>query len=405
MKKALIILLILFIFAGCQKQKEEENLYIDPIDDKEIFSYLNQETYNLLYAANNNQIVENYVLESIGLKLPELILEDIYGNKINLNDFNDKKVVFEVVANWCSSCKKQVFEYNDSIINKYNDDIVFVQYFNEGNIEQIKAFYLETNLDYNSDLIIIPSNEEFSKILKNEYNLVYYPSFLFFNSGVLNFIASSFVEIDQFDKIYDLVYQKDFNSNKLIDKNGDSIFKYNRSALDVLNELSDENKDKLYLLDNDDITIKNTLEYIGKQFDFYKQYENDSTFISEVNFLDYFNGDLVIIYYAYDNDENIEMINSFYELNKNDVQIIVLNISDDNNTLLQDLLNPPLVSIMNQVPKMLNDIAFDNCPSALYIQNGIITGAYSNINNLDLFNESVNIFLKDSSIALKNNNQ
>ena len=59
---------------------------------------------------------------------------------------------------------------------------------------------------------------------------------------------------------------------------------------------------------------------------------------------------------------------------------------------------------MNQVPKMFNEVVFKEVPSALYIQKGIITGAFSNINDLDLFNQSVDIFLKDSSIALLKNN-
>ena len=403
MKKLFLILLIFLLSACLNKEKDiviEE--YIEPINDIEVFEYLNSETKSLLYKANSGEDVPTYALEMLGKEIKDITVKDINNNDINFNDYKDSKVVLEIVGYWCSHCKEQTIKFNESLIKKF-PDIIFIQYFNEGTIPQIEAFYKELSLDLPDNLIIIPENKEFSNYLLNNFNPNYYPGFLFFNNNVLTFLRAKSLTLSELDAIYDVAYVNNIDAKDLVDENGKSIFEYKRSKDDLINDLKESNYKLIELLDNDGVTVKNTLEFMGKKFEFYKQYENDSTFNSEVDFLDYLNSDLVIVYYFYTNEESIDMINEFYNTNK-DIDVIVLNVSDENNEDLAMKFEPKLVSIMNQVPKQLNDVVFEESPSALYIQNGYITGCYSNIKDIESFNSSVDIFLRDTSIALLKNN-
>lgn len=402
--KKIFILFLIFLLAGCFNKQNEivQEEFIEPINDIEVFEYLNSQTKSLLYKANCGENVPTYILEMLGKEIKDIVLTDINGNEININDYKESKVVLEIVGFWCSHCKEQTIYFNQKLINAY-PDITFIQYFNEGTVEQIKAFYKELLLPLPENIIIVPENKEFTNFILNNFNPNCYPSFFFFNNNILTFVRESLVSLGYMKLIYNAAYVNTVNQDDLVDENGKSIFEYKRSKDDLINDLKENNYKLIELLDNDGVTVKNTLEFMGKKFEFYKQYENDSAFNSEVDFLDYLNSDLVIVYYFYTNEESIDMINEFYNTNK-DIDVIVLNVSDENNEDLAMKFEPKLVSIMNQVPKQLNDVVFEESPSALYIQNGYITGCYSNIKDIESFNSSVDIFLRDTSIALLKNN-
>lgn len=404
MKKIIIILFILLLTACSSKKEEEykEEEYIEPINEVEVFKYLKDDLYTLLYKANGGIEIKSNILDFFGKDLVDYKGKDFYQNEIDLNNYKDKNLILEVAGNWCSHCKEQALLYTDAILEKYND-LVFIQFFNEGDINQIKAFYTEIGMDIPDNIIIIPQDKNLSNLILSNYNPEYYPAFLFFKDGKLSWLKTSSLNTEEMDLCYDVAFKNPLTKEDLIDNNGNSIFSYRRNKEDVINDFSEANYSLLKSLDNDGVTIDNTLSFIGKEFDFYSQYENDSTFSSEVDFLDYVNKELAIIYVSEINDENIRLINECYDNNK-DISIIILNVTDENNEELAAKLDPPVVSILNQVPRVLNQISFYSFPSAVYVQKGIITGCYSNIKDVDTFASSTNIFLKDNCIALVKNN-
>ncbi|MBR2578288.1 MAG: hypothetical protein IKE38_05075, partial [Erysipelotrichaceae bacterium] len=347
--------------------------------------------------------VPTYILEYLGNGLLDYVLTDINGQRIDLNDYRDKHLIIEVAGSWCSHCKDQALLYTDELLEAY-PDIVFIQYFNEGSINEIKGFYAEIMHPLPDNVMIIPEDAEFSSRLLSTYNPKYYPGFLLFNEGRLSWIKVSSLTKEEMDLVYDLAYVNSLSKDDLTDEDGTSIFSYKRTKNDVISDLGEENYALLKSLDNDGRTIDNTLSYIGKDFGYRSQYENESAFTAETDFLDYEERDLVIIYCTVPDERSVRLINDFYAANP-DVGVLVLNVTDQDNEKMAELLDPPVVSIMNQVPRILNEIVFDSYPSALYVKKGIISGAFSNIKDISLFNRSVDIFLRDTSIALVRNAQ
>lgn len=403
--KKFFIILCLFLLCACSGEKEDQYTdeeYIEPINEVEVFKYLKDDLYTLLYKANGGVEIPSYILDFLGKELVDYKAIDYYGNEVDLNDYKDKNLIFEIAGNWCSHCKEQAKLYTDKILEKYKD-VVFIQFFNEGTNEQIDSFYKEIGMDLPKNIIIIPEDKNLSNLILSNYNPQYYPAFLLFKDGKLSFVKTSSLTPEQMELSYDVAFKNPLTKEDLIDNDGNSIFKHRRNKEDVIADLSLSNYSLLKSLDNDNVTIDNTLKFIGKDFDFYSQYENDSTFKSEVDFLNYADRELVIIYLSENNDETIKLINECYKDNE-DVSIIVLNVTDENNDELAIKLDAPLVSILNQVPRILNQISFYSFPSAVYVQKGIITGCYSNIKDVDSFKLSTNIFLKDNCIALVKNN-
>lgn len=47
--------MLLFLVACNSKDTNNDNKYIEPINEQEVFSYLKDDLYNLLYKANGNK--------------------------------------------------------------------------------------------------------------------------------------------------------------------------------------------------------------------------------------------------------------------------------------------------------------------------------------------------------------
>lgn len=407
--KKLLVSLLLILLTACSAQAIDDKPipeikeYIEPSSDVEIFDYLNKETHDLLYKANNNEDIKAYILEYLGKDLVDYTFTDYYGNQYNLGDFSDKKLMIEVSANWCTHCMKQASEYNDDLLANYQD-ICIIQYFNEGNKELIDAFYKEIGKPIPSNIIVVPEDEMFSNLLLSNYNPMYYPGFLLFNEGKLTFMRIAEFTKEEMDLAYDVAYNNALDLNKLTDENGKSIFTYRRSTNDVKEDLSEENIHKLEQLDNDHYTVNETLKFMGRKFDFYNQLENDSNFNAETNFLEYEDKNLVIVYLYEPDEQSIQLINDYYDGHGEDISVVVLNTADLGCEKMAEQISPPVISIMNQVPEILNDINFVSYPSCVFVEKGTITGTYSNIENIEMFNKATDMFIGDNSIALKNNN-
>lgn len=400
MKKILIILLVLLL-VGCDAKQEETNIsykFIDPVSDEKLFSYLNEESASLLKKANGGDDLDNSTLNNIGKDLPSYTFESYDGQTINLNDYLDSKLIFEVVSTTCSHCMQQAKVNNQSIVDSL-DNITFIQYFIGGSKDSIDSFYKEIGESIPSDEVILLENKDFTDYLVSNFNFEATPTFYFYNNGSLTFDFVGTFSLEDYENLYSVAFENALDINKLTDENGVSIFNYQRDIDDVKNDLGSDNYNKLVSLDNDEKTVNLTLNNIGKTFDFYNQLDDESNFTSEVDFTNYTSGDLMIVMVNEYDEEFLNMLNDFYKDNS-DISLIVVNMSDEDNLSMARLLDAPLVSIMNQVPEILNSGKLGTYPACVFIKDSIITGIYSNIESLDKLQYAKDIFLGEDSIAL-----
>lgn len=406
MKKLLASLLIVFLCACSNNvtppDSSLEKEYIEPVNDVEVFEYLNDDTKEKLLKANSGEEMSSKTLECLGKELFDFELTDYYGNTFNLNDFKDDKLLIEISASWCTHCMKQVSDYNDELIDNY-PDLKIIQYFNEGDKSGVQSFYKEVGKTVPSNIHVVPENDDFSKQLLSRYNPEFYPGFLIFNNGKLTYMNISELTKEQLDNASGIAFNNELDLNELVDEDGIPVLSYKRSVNDLINDLCDESINKLKEIDNDEYTKSITLEYMGSKFPYNDQFEDDSDFLSEVNFIEYENLDTVLFFLNKVDDEYIKLLNDYTDGHP-ELSIIVVDITDEICDELKDKLTAPVASIMNQVPKILNEISFITYPSCVFIEKGTITGAYSNVLNIEMLNKATNIFMGEDSIALKSNN-
>ena len=399
MKK--IILVLLLILFGCSNTETTNELtYIEPVKEGKLFDFLNADTKALLKDVNNGQDVENTTLKNLGKDLPDYDLDTINGDVVKLSDYSNSKLVIEVVSTYCSHCKEQALNNNPYIVSNHSD-VTFITYFVNGDIDSVNAFYKEIGVEHNNpnELITI-KNERLNDYMSQNYSFNATPTYYFFNKGKMTWCNVGTIDKEDFESLYEFAFNTKFDTKDLTTDDGTSIFDYIRSIDDVKNDIDEDKYNKLVSLDNDEKTTYLTLKHIGQTFDFNNQYNDESNFKSEIDFnIDYTKDQIAFIMVSGYDPELIDIINSFYETNK-DIKIFVINTSDKDNEKIADELMAPLASIMNKIPKFLDSGELGNYPSVLFVQNSIITGIYSNFDTVDNLNSAKELFLGSDSIAI-----
>ncbi len=400
MKK--IILVLLLILFGCSNTETTDNeiTYIEPVKEGKLFDFLNADTKALLKDVNNGQDAENTTLKNLGKDLPDFNLDTINGDVVRLGDYNNSKLVIEVVSTYCSHCKEQALNNNPYIVSNHSD-VTFITYFVNGDIDSVSAFYKEIGVEHNNpnELITI-KNEKLNDYMSQNYSFNATPTYYFFNKGKMTWCNVGTIDKEDFESLYEFAFNTKFDINLLTTDDGKSIFDYLRTVDDVKNDIDEDKYNKLVSLDNDEKTTYLTLKHIGQTFDFNNQYNDESNFKSEIDFnVDYTNDQIAFIMMSAYDEELINTINSFYETNK-DIKVFVINTSDKDNEKIADELKAPLASIMNKIPKFLDSGELGNYPSVLFVQDSIITGIYSNFDTIDNLNSAKELFLGIDSIAI-----
>ena len=399
MKK--IILVLLLILFGCSNTETTNELtYIEPVKEGNLFDFLNADTKALLKDVNNGQDAENTTLKNLGKDLPDYDLDTINGDVVKLSDYKNSKLVIEVVSTYCSHCKEQALNNNPYIVSNHSD-VTFITYFVNGDIDSVNAFYKEIGVEHNNpnELITI-KNEKLNDYMSQNYSFNATPTYYFFNKGKMTWCNVGTIDKEDFESLYEFAFNTKFDTKDLTTDDGTSIFDYIRSIDDVKNDIDEDKYNKLVSLDNDEKTTYLTLKHIGQTFDFNNQYNDESNFKSEIDFnIDYTKDQIAFIMVSGYDPELIDIINSFYETNK-DIKIFVINTSDKDNEKIADELKAPLASIMNKIPKFLDSGELGNYPSVLFVQDSIITGIYSNFDTVDNLNSAKELFLGSDSIAI-----
>ena len=225
-KKLLIVLLSLFI-TSCSKNKLE---FIDPVRDVFLFDELDEKVKNDWLSVDTSSSISNYQLQMLNKSIYEFDLKDINGNIINLTEFD--KVVINIVSIDCPHCINEIQNYLYDYLD--NEDIKYVQYFNETDKQAVIDFYKSNNVDIPDNLTIILKDDLFYEYIKNDLNISKLPFFCFYNSKKLVF--NHMGELDKNSYLRALYFSYSLYPN------GIDIVDTSRSVEDVKNDISLSNQ-------------------------------------------------------------------------------------------------------------------------------------------------------------------
>ena len=401
---------MIFLLFGCSAKEEviEDDIeYIDPVKDVFIFSALDSAVQYRIAKANGNRDYNNYQFKMLFRDVYENDLQDIDGNSINLKDYD--KLIVEVVSADCAHCRKQN-EYIDDFLNFF--DGTFIQYFNVGDKNEILEFYEGTKIP--EDLIIISRDEGFKDYLLQGLGLKKYPSMLGFYDQKVSFMADGETDIIGFREFCSIAFDERLDENDFIDKDGNDLLKINRTVDDVKNDLSIENQNKIKELDNDDYTEELTYKLMSKKVNFTDMSNKKSdVFINEIDDFTLYQDKELVLFYTFLRDnsqvDRVDFINSLIEDNP-DLSFIVILIegAESSSAALNNMkikFKCPVVSTLGYIPKDFFSFAIAAYPSAVFVNKGTFSGAYSNIKDKQTFKKATTVFLGEECVAYKSNNQ
>ena len=364
-RKILTLFLLCLLFTGCsEEKKEEENIpqeaidYIDPVKDVFIFGELKEDLRYKIKKANCNADFANYQFKMLGKPAYEGIVKDINDNDVDLGQLKD--FYLEVVSVECSHCKKQL----PLMVDLARDaEYPFVQYFNVGTREEVLSLYEEEGLSMPENMIVLCRDENLKDFIKENLALKSYPTLLTYKDGKVTFDAVGEINEDSFAMLNTLGFEEVIDVSTLKDKYGNDLLSISRSIDDLKNDLSKENREKLEALDNDDYTAQLTYQLMGKRADLETiNTPQGDNFYSEVE-------------------------SSSFALKNMSVRF-----------------NCPVVSVLGRMPEDFFNFGLANYPTAVFLDKGTFTGAYSNIESKEKYTEALGIFLGDQCIAYKSNN-
>ena len=408
-KKLLLILLLLCV--SCTKTEEtnhNDKQYIEPMKDVLLFDEIDPKLQDRLQAANNDAYYQNYQFQMLFQDAYDGTLNDIDGNPFRFDEH--EKVWLEIVSVNCGHCRNQLSYVNE--ILKY-DDVTFVQYFNVGTEEEIRELYAQQDLKIPEDLIVISRDDEFRQYITDTLRVKLYPTLIAYDQGRVSFVNAGEMEMQTLSAVYEIGFVDKISRSELVTKKGEDLLAINRSMEDVEASLSEENREKLSELDHDGKTRELTLSMIGKTID-YQKYgtSSNSVYIDEVkDFSRYQDKRTVYIYtYLRDNSETdkVEFINELIHSDESyDYVVILMEGLESSSAALRHMdlsFDAPVVSSLARVPADLLKFGLVSYPSAIFADEGVFTGCYSDIQSIEEFKKALQLFLSDASLAYLENN-
>ena len=415
LKKIILFSTISILLLSCTKQgvpdipaAEEKEEYIDPVKDVFIFGEIEVDLRQKLKTANCHGDMNNYQFAMLGKDVYDGELTDIDGNAINLKDL--EAFYLEIVSVNCSHCKKQL-HVMDSLIE--GEELPFIQYFNVGTKEEILEMYDSEGVELSEKMIIIAEDEGMKAYAKKMLKMKSYPTLLTCKEGKITFDAVGELDQESIEQVRHFGFSDVLDAHELKDQDGNELLSLNRSIDDLKDDLSDENIAKIEVLDNDDYTADLTFRLMGKKLDFEAiSNPRSEVYLNEIDdFTVYEDEELVLLYtYLRDNSETdkVEFINELIASDP-DVKYIVVLVEglESSSAALKNMkirFNCPAVSVLGRMPDDFFGFGLVNYPTAVFVEKGVFSGAYSNIPDKEKFAEAIGVFLKDGCIAYKKNN-
>lgn len=407
MFKKLLVLLLLFLMASC-KNEENNPEYLKPVNDIFIFEELNADVKDKIQTVIGDQQADNYQLKMLDKNIYELNLEDIRGETINLDSL--EKVIIQVLSIDCVHCQNQLKIIADLDLNT---DTIFVLYFGIGDKNDIADLFEQLSIKLPDNVYVVEENKDFNDYLKYYLQLKFYPTMITYENGKVTFCYAGEYEKEIFDKIYNIAYIDQLKPEDFIDKDGNNVIELSRTIDDLKAELSSDNLNKLKELDNDDYSEQLSLNLMGKKLDFNKlQNSSGSIYIQEVDDYSQYQDKKLVLFYNYLKDENdtakVEFINELID-NDDSISYVVVLVEglDSSSQALKKMdikFNCPVVSVLSKMPEDFFNFGLAAYPTAVFVDRGTFTGAYSNISDVDSFKEAKKLFLSEECIAYKKNN-
>lgn len=392
--------------SGCTR-KEEKLEYIDPVRDIFIFGELATDTQTKLKQANANNEFRNYQFLMLGDDAYAKTLKDINDNDVNMNEYD--RVMLEIVSVKCSHCRKQLHELEKMMSF---DDVMFIQYFNVGNKQEILKVYEEEGIEIPDNLMIIEHDMDFEDYIRYYLKIENYPTIITYDNGKVVFDTYGEHDENSIDRIYEISFVDPIIEDDLCDAEGNKLLDILRTSDDVKNDLSADNQKKLEDLGKKSEEL--TLKLMSKSFDptVYKK-TNNTIYYNEIeDYSDLMEEEVVVLYESLTDDtakEKVEFVNNLIAADQDKSYILVLDEGADSSSEIlrnmQTRFNCPVVSLLSRIPDDLMIYDINDFPSALFINKGTITGTYLNIKDSESFTNAINMFLGNESIALKKNNQ
>ena len=404
-----ILLVFLLLLCACSKKQDPKSLeYIDPVRDVFIFSELDSSVQERIKKANANKEYKNYQFKMHGADVFLEQLTDINDNPINLKDYDN--LIFEVVSVTCNHCRNQLQHINE-FVSRLNG--TFIQYFNVGTKQEILDLYKTDNIDIPENLIIIGQDDRVDSYIRYDLGLQMYPTLLCYKNGKISFCEDGEIGLEEYDSLLDVAFINPLEEKDLLDENGNNVIELNRSVDDVKNSLSIENQNKINSIDNDSFTSELTYNLMGKKVDYSNVSETSGDiYFSDVDDYTVYEDKQLVLIYTYLKNKNevtkVEFINDLIKSNS-DVEYLVVLIEgiDNSSNVLKNMgkkFDCPVISNLGKLPYDFTSYGINSYPSAVFINYGTFTGAYSNIENTEKFNAAINMFLGDNCIAYKSNN-
>ncbi len=406
-----LLFLLLFLCVSCTKPEETAHPareYIEPMKDVLLFDEIDAKLQDRLQEANNDAYFQNYQFQMLFQEAYDGTLTDIDGEPFRFDEH--EKIWLEIVSVSCSHCQNQL-----SYINEILDyeDVSFVQYFNVGTEEEIRELYAQQGIAIPKELTVIARDDDFRQYITDILHVKVYPTLIGFADDEVSFVNAGEMEMDRLPVVYDLCFENRLQRSELVTAKGEDLLSINRSMEDVEASLSEENRQRLSELDHDGKTRELTLSMIGREID-YKKYNanNNSIYIDEVkDFTRYQDKKTVFIYtYLRDNSETdkVEFINELIHNDENyDYVVILMEGLESSSAALRHMdvsFDAPVVSSLARVPSDLLRYGLVSYPTAIFADEGVFVGAYSQIESVEQFKKALQLFLSEESLAYPENN-
>lgn len=411
-KKVLIISLLVFLCACTNTSNIEENVedlkYIDSINDVFIFDKIDKSLKDRISYANGNSEFDNYQFKMLNKKGYDKQLFDIYGNSINLKDIGT--YLLDVVSVDCKHCRNMIKEHLNEMCSS---DIQLIQYFNIGTKSEIIDLYKELEIDIPNNIIIIEHYDDFDDYIRDYLKLEMYPSLICFYDNKVSFNEHGDIEESELLSLYDIGFVNRLSYVDEGDEKLEHLINSSRTKDDVLSSLSQNNIDKLKKLDSDELSLDYSLRIMGNELDFDNiSNEKSTTFINEIDDYSYYlDKDVVIIYTSFSSENEVDKINFINNLisRNSEVEYIVtliegIDSSSGYYVKMNSEFNCKVTSVLGYTPDDFFKVGISKYPTAFFVKKGTFTGAHANINDLDKFEDAIDMFLGKECIALKTNN-
>ena len=277
----LSLISLTFTGVGCTDNKASDT-EIDKTTIKEITAKIDyskatedillkysEEGMSLIKKLYPDRVVMDIALKNLGRTISNVSYKTIDNKEIKINDFKNKKVIFEVMQTTCNICKEtsKILNNKEKVLDK---DIEVITIFPKDNINDIKEFYKELKLDLPKNLVSLENNKNLNII--EEFDLKATPTLIFLENNTVSHISMGGFDKETLkenaklafseNKIYDnlRVDTVEVNKDNIVIASSNPVYKHKnieeikKSVSKIEDKLENETEKKNS--DNDEIATK-----------------------------------------------------------------------------------------------------------------------------------------------------